>query len=269
MSAACVAAESGPRASVAPTMSDSILASIIAATATLSATLLQLRISLAREFTARTQGAGRRKSKTPFLILFVMVVAAAVAGFALSRWLTENERLAQSTLEHELRARVEEISRTANQLELTRAGARAEIEAGVLRKIGTDGVVVMATVAPCRPAVVVRVPGASSPPGVSAETATPAAPACTETEANSVTLCATIPANASVTEVELFSRAADADTPWSTSRLLAGQESGQARFAEKYAESPEGPGTKQICQGFAHWSADRARIARMIVRYSL
>ncbi|TLY74984.1 MAG: hypothetical protein E6K49_12860 [Gammaproteobacteria bacterium] len=251
-------------------MSDSILASIIAATATLSATLLQLRISLAREFTARTQGAGgRRKSKTPFLILFVMVVAAAVAGFALSRWLTENERLAQSTLEHELRARVEEISRTANQLELTRAGARAEIEAGVLRKIGTDGVVVMATVAPCRPAVVVRVPGASSPPGVSAETATPAAPACTETEANSVTLCATIPANASVTEVELFSRAADADTPWSTSRLLAGQESGQARFAEKYAESPEGPGTKQICQGFTHWSADRARIARMIVRYSL
>src|SRR5205823_12621549 len=85
--------------------------SIIAAPATLSATLLQLRISLAREFTARTQGAGRRKSRTPFLILFVMVVAAAVAGFALSRWLTENERLAQSTLEHELRARVEEISR--------------------------------------------------------------------------------------------------------------------------------------------------------------
>jgi hypothetical protein len=51
--------------------------------------------------------------------------------------------------------------------------------------------------------------------------------------------------------------------------LLPGQESGQARFAEKYVESPEGPGTKQICQGFTHWSADRSRIARIVVRYSL
>jgi hypothetical protein len=251
-------------------MSDSILAAIIAATASLSASLLQLRFSLARELTARAQGSGsRRKSRTPFVILFVIVMASGVAGFALSQWLAENERVAQSTLEHELRARVEEISRTANQLELTRAGARAEIETGVLRKIGTDGVVVMATVAPCRPALVVSPPGAASPPGVSAEAATPAVPACTEAEANSVTLCATIPANAAVSEVELFTRFIDTDTPWSTSRLMPGQEAGQARFAEKYAEAPEGAGTKQICQGFAHWSAEHARVARMVVRYSL
>jgi len=251
-------------------MSDPVLAAIITATATICMSLLQLRFSLGKDGGARVQTAGgRRKGRGPFAVLFVIIIASAVGGFALSQWLTENERASQNVLQHELQDRVDQITRTANQLEQTRAGARAEIEAGVLRKIGTDGVVVMATVAPCRPAVVVRVPGATSPPGVSAETATPAAPACTETEASSVTLCATIPANASVTEVELFSRAADADTPWSTSRLLAGQESGQARFAEKYAESPEGPGTKQICQGFAHWSADRARIARMVVRYSL
>jgi hypothetical protein len=251
-------------------MSDSILAAIIAATGTLAASLLQLRFSLARELAARAQAPGsRRKSRAPFAILFVMVLAAGVAGFALSQWLTENERVAQGTLEHELQARVEELSRTANQLELTRAGARAEIETGVLRKIGTDGVIVMATVAPCRPALIVSAPGTASPPGVSAETATPATPACTETEGNSVTLCATIPTNATVSEVELFTRFADAETPWSTSRLLPGQESGQARFAEQYVESPEGPGTKHICQGFTHWSTDHARVARMVVRYSL
>jgi hypothetical protein len=251
-------------------MSDSILAAIIAATATLSASLLQLRFSIARELAARAHGpSGRKKSRAPFVVLFVMIVAAAIAGFSLSQWLTENERVAQGTLEHELRARVEEISRTANQLELTRAGARAEIEMSVLRKIGSDGVVVMTTVGPCRPAVVVSAPGSSAPTGVSAETAPPPTAACTETEASSVTLCATIPTNATVSEIELFSRAADADTPWSSNRMLPGQESGQARFAEKYTESPEGPGTKQVCEAFSHWSAEHPRMARMVVRYSL
>jgi hypothetical protein len=251
-------------------MSDSILAAIIAATATLSASLLQLRFSIARELAARAQTPnGRRKSRAPFVVLFVMIAASGVAGFSLSQWLTENERAAQGTLEHELRARVEEISRTANQLEMTRAGARAEIEMGVLRRIGTEGVVVTTTVAPCRPALVVSAPGSSSPPGVSGETAPQPTPACTESEASSITLCATIPTNASVSEVELFARPADSDAPWSTSRLLPGQEAGQARFAEKYIESPEGPGTKQVCQGFSHWSVEHARMARMVVRYTL
>jgi hypothetical protein len=104
---------------------------------------------------------------------------------------------------------------------------------------------------------------------VSSEQGVPAGRACLEAEASPVTLCATIPANATVTEVALFSRLADAETPWSASRLLPGQESGQARFAEKYSESaPEG-GTRQVCQEFVHWSADHGRVARVIVHYSL
>jgi hypothetical protein len=254
-------------------MSDSILAAIIAATATLSASLLQLRFSIARELAARAQGpSGRKKSRAPFIVLFVMVAAAAVAGFALSQWLTENERAAQGTLEHELRERAEEATRTASQLAITSANARAEIEMSVLRRIGTDGVVVMTTVGPCRPALVVSAspPGTGTSPGVSAEPAPapPPAPGCTETEANTVTLCATIPTNAAVTEVELFARPADTDTPWT--RMLPGQESGlQARFADKYAESPDGQGMKRVCQGFTHWSTEQARAARMMVRYTL
>lgn len=249
-------------------MSDSILAAIIAATATLSASLLQLRFSIARELAARAQSpTGRKKSRAPFVVLFVMIAASGVAGFSLSQWLMENERAAQGTVEHELRARVEEVTRTANQLGI----ARAEIEAGVLRRIGADGISVMTTVAPCRPAVVVSAPGTSAPPGVSSEaTPPPPTPACTETEATSITLCATIPNNATVSEVELYARPADSDTPWSKNRLLPGMESSQARFAEKYTESPGvDPGTKQICQGFSHWSAEHARAARMVVRYSL
>lgn len=251
-------------------MSDPVLAAIITATATICMSLLQLRFSLGKDGGARVQAAGgRRKGRGPFAVLFVIIIASAVGGFALSQWLTENERTSQSVLQHELQDKVDQITRTANQLEQTRTGQRAEIEAGVLRKIGSDGVVVMATVAPCRPSLVVSPPGAATPPGVTAETAQSAVPACTESEASPVTLCATIPANATITEVELYTRIAESDTPWSTSRVIAGQESGQARFAEKYAEGPESPGNKQVCEAFAHWSTEHGRVARMVVRYGI
>jgi hypothetical protein len=251
-------------------MSDPVLAAIITATATICMSLLQLRFSLGKDGAGRVQtSGGKRKGRGPFAVLFVIIIASAVGGFALSQWLTENERVSQSVREHELQDSVEKITRTANQLEQTRAGARAEIEAGVLRKIGSDGVVVMATVAPCRPSLVVSPPGTATPPGVTAETAQSAVPACTESEAGAVTLCATIPANATITEVELYTRLAQSDTPWSTSRVMAGQESGQARFAEKYAEAADSPGNKQVCENFAHWSTEHARVARMIVRYGI
>ncbi|GAC1454987.1 MAG: hypothetical protein PVS2B3_10020 [Steroidobacteraceae bacterium] len=246
-------------------MPDSVLAAIIAGTATLSASFLQFRSAL-RDGRADKSAAARRKNRLQRMVLLVIIGAAAVSGFALSQWLTDGERAAQGALQRELQARVTEISRTAGALELTRTSARAEIEAGLLRGIGAEGVAVTATVAACRPALN---PAGASPPAASAEAATPANRACTETEALPVTLCATIPAKAIITEVELFSRLADAQTPWSASRLLPGQESGQARFAEKYSEGAAEGGTRQVCQEFAHWSADHARVVRVNVRYSL
>src|ERR1700757_5031428 len=170
-------------------MPDSVLAAIIAGSATLSASLLQLRTALLRE-AARTPSAARRRRRLQLIILLVVIGAAAVCGFSLSQWLTSGERLAQKTMQQELQARVAEISRTASELELTRTGARAEIENGVLRQLGSDGVVVTATVAPCRPALVGSPPGTSTPPGVTADAPAPATRACTEAEASPVTLCA-------------------------------------------------------------------------------
>jgi hypothetical protein len=252
-------------------MSDAVLAAVIAAAATLLASLLQLRLSIGREIAAaRSQGVGgKRKGRTPMAILFVMLVAAAVGGFALSRWLTETEREEQALLERDLRAQVEQITRTANQLELTRAGARAEVETEVLRKIGTDGVVVMASVSPCRPALVVNPPGSTTPPGASADAAPAPTTPCSEADANTVTLCATIPDKATVSEIQLFARATESDDPWSTHRVMPGEEANQARFAAQPLEKPDGPGMKQVCQGFSLWAAQQSRVARMVVRYSL
>lgn len=244
-------------------MPDSILAAIIAGTATLSASFLQLRTAALRD-AGKPGAAARRKTRLQRLVLLVIIGGAVVSGFALSQWLTQGERAAQGALQRELQARIAEVSHTAGELEATRAAERSEIETGVLRRIGSDGVAVAATVPACRAGA-----AAATATPVSATAAATLVRACNEAEAIPVTLCATIPAGATVTEVALFSRIDATDTPWSAARFLPGQEAGQARFADKYAETAAEGGTRQVCQTFAHWDADHARVVRVLVRYSL
>ena len=240
------------------------MAAIIAGTATLSASFLQLRSAALRD-AGKPGAAARRKSRLQRLVLLVIIGGALVSGFALSQWLTQGERAAQGALQRELQARIAEVSHTAGELEATRAAERSEIETGVLRRIGSEGVAVAATVPACRAGAA----AASATPVSTTATAATLVRACNEAEAIPVTLCASIPAGATVTEVALFSRIDATDTPWSAARFLPGQEAGQARFADKYAETaPEG-GTRQVCQTFAHWDADHARVVRVLVRYSL
>ncbi len=246
------------------TPTDSVLAAIIAGTATLSASFLQLRSAALREARGASGSGARRKSRLQRIVLFAIIGGAAVSGFALSQWLTAGERTAQSALQKELQARIAEVSHTAGELEATRAAERSEIETGVLRRIGSDGVAVAATVPACRAGVA----GSVTTPVSTAPAPTPGR-TCSEAEATPVTLCATIPGGATVTEVALFSRLDDTDTPWSASRYLPGQEAGQARFADKYSETSPEAGTRQVCQTFAHWDADHARVVRVLVRYSL
>jgi hypothetical protein len=239
-------------------MSDPVLASIIAAAATLVATIMQLRASFAKEATARaSQGSSRRKSRAPMALLFVVLIAAASGGFALSHWLTADERVAKVELQQDLKARIADLDHTAAQLAQARSGVRADLEAQTLRELGEAGVISLAAVAPCRSAAPIA-PSADS---------TAALPACTEAEATTVTLCASVPAHATVSDVELYTRPVDSDTPWSAARVQPGQEVDHARFAASTSEIADSESTKLLCQGFSHWASDHARVARMIVHY--
>src|SRR5215472_6519710 len=157
-------------------MSDSILAAIIAGTATLSASFMQLRTAALRD-RGQPGAATRRKNRMQRIVFLVIVGGAVVSGFALSQWLTQGERNAQGALAKELQARIAEVSHTAGELEATRAAERSEIETGVLRRIGTDGLSVTATVPACRAGVTgVTTPVSAAP----AATTAAAARACNE-----------------------------------------------------------------------------------------
>ena len=249
-------------------MSDGVLAAIIAASATIFAALMQLRASFAREVAARARAPNaRNKGHLPRVVLGVMLVAAAVCGFALSQWVAEHRSAAQDVVNAELRARIEQMSRMEGRF----AGTYSELESSVLRNIGLQGVVVMASVPPCRPALHPATPTlaatASDPPAT--QRASAPSSGCTEADASPVTLCATIPATATVDDVELYVRAADSAAPWNASRVSAGQEAQQARFADKPVELADNATAKQVCESFTQWSAEHGRVARVVVRYTL
>ena len=249
-------------------MSDGVLAAIIAATATVFAALLQLKASFTNAAARARASNVRGKSRLPQLVIATMLVGAGVCGFALSQWIAEHRRAAQELVTAELRARIEQMSRSEGRL----TGAYNEIETSVLRNIGLQGVVVMASVPPCKPAATAAASAESSAEASDAPTspATPAPSAgCTEAEASPVTLCATIPASATVNDVELYVRAADSDTPWIASRVTPGQETAQARFADEPVEIADDATAKQVCERFVQWSTEHGRVARVVVRYTL
>jgi hypothetical protein len=250
-------------------MSDGVLAAIIAASATVFAALLQLKASFTHAAARARATNARTKSRLPQLVIAAMLVGAGVCGFALSQWLADHRRAAQDLVTAELRARIEQMSRTEGQL----TGAYNEIETSVLRNIGLQGVVVMASVPPCKPAPVAALPVADNTPDASDAPIAPAASApssgCTEADASPVTLCATIPAAATVNDVELYVRAADSETPWTASRVTPGQEAAQARFAGEPVEITDDASAKQVCERFVQWSTEHGRVARVVVRYTL
>lgn len=239
-------------------MPDSVLAAFIAASATLVATIMQLRASLAREAAARSSsGGGRRKSRAPIALMFVVLIAAASGGFALSHWLTADERIAKVELKKEMDQHMAELDRTTRELAEVRSGVRSQIEADQLRELGAAGVVSLAAIGPCHaPAQAVPVAAPSTVPA-----------SCAESDATTITLCASIPIHATVSEIELYTRAIDADVPWSGARVQPGQEVEHSRFATSTSETADGESTKLVCQNFSHWASDRARVARMVVHF--
>lgn len=253
-------------------MSDGVLAAIIAASATVFAALLHLKASFAHAAARARATNTRSKSRLPQLVIAVMLVGAGVCGFALSQWIADHRRAAQDQVTAELRARIEQMSRTEGQL----TGAYDEIETSVLRNIGLQGVVVTASVPPCKPAPVAEPPlddSTAEAPNPAAAPATSASPrGCTEADASPVTLCATIPAAATVNDVELYVRSAESAesaAPWTASRVTPGQEAAEARFPDAPIEIADDATAKQVCERFVQWSTEHGRVARVVVRYTL
>jgi len=236
-------------------LSDPIVAALIIASATVLTALVQLRMSWRREIRERERGQPitKKTRRGPVLFVFALVVAAAVGGFALSQYFVTLRNGDRDALRAELQSRLTEISASAARLEQARMSEREQIETGTRRaealRQGEEGATASVVVGPCK--------------------AARARDECTEKSAVRIALCVRVPEAAQIKEVLLYVRAEDSKQTWADARVQAGQEAAQARFAEKFIERTDADSTKQVCQGFANWSGDKSRLARILVRYTL
>jgi len=239
-------------------LSEPLVAAMIGALATVATALIQLRISWRKEIRERERGQPitKKSRRGPVVVVFVLVVAGAVGGFALSQYFLSLREGDRDALRADLQAKLSEINATALRLAEARMNERKQIETEVQRadasRLGEEGAAASVVVGPCKPE---GVPGAREE--------------CTERSALRVTLCARVPAAATVKEVQLYIRSDDPKQPWSEARVQPGQEVGQSRFAEKFSERSEDSAAKQVCQGFSNWSHEKSRFARIVVKYAL
>jgi hypothetical protein len=186
--------------------------------------------------------------------VLLLVVAAGVAGFALSQYfLASHSSFESAALRSELQTQLAEIRSTAARLERASAGDRGAGEHAEDARRAAGAVTVTTTIGPCHPRAIV---------------ASDAAPVCTEPEAVLATLCGSVPASAVVTAMILYARPEESPQSWADSQAAPGQELGRARFAEKPFERPESDQAKQACTKFSVWDAEHAYSARLVVSYA-
>lgn len=240
--------------------SDPITAALIGAAATVLTALVQLRYSWRRELKDRERGQPitKKTRRGPVIAVFVLLVAAAAGGFFLSQYVMSLLDEDRESLRAEVKSRLSEISASAARLEKARLNERGEIEAGALRaealRQGEEGAAASILVGPC------RTEGAAKP-----ESRSP----CAEQAAVRIAVCASVPASANVREVLLYTRLEESAQSWADSRVQVDQDAGQAKFVGSAVERPDGGMAKQVCQGFINWSGEKARVARILVKYTL
>jgi hypothetical protein len=236
-------------------LSEAILAAMIGAIATVGTAMFQL-ISNWRVQTSERKS--RRGGFRSLMMLLAIMLACAVAGYAFSEYHSQELRDETRALRGDLQQQVKALSMSTERLEQLHLNAQTaadgQARAADDRRRGIDGAEALVQIPACR-----GLPGASPPDRL----------ACAESDAMRVAVCSVIPAKAQVTEVLLFTRYEDSQEPWSDTRVTAGQDAGSARFLETAFERSHTDTAKEVCFNFAHWGADKTRLARIVVRYAM
>jgi len=242
-------------------LSETVIAAMIGAAATMVTAIFQLTMSLrsrSKEYSKPKKGSGMR---TLFAV-FAIILASAVGGFAYSELRAERVREDIRGLRSELDEKLQAIAGVRAGQVLGVPGSLSNaltLASAHLPDAGSSESIVR--VAPCRarPAAF-----GNTPLG------------CDVDDANRVTLCASLPSEAVVREVRLFAHPLDVEQTWDQSRVEFEQDIAGARFTDAPFEPPSArapAGTvaatdaKSVCVNFSQWNSERGHAARLVVLY--
>jgi hypothetical protein len=232
-------------------ISETIIAAMIGAGATIATATVQLFgafRSRKADFKPK-RGSGFRST----LAVFGLVLGAAVAGFAYSELRMEREREDTRAMEQRISERLQALA--DRQLAQQRTGAADATLVTTASAASTPlRSEAMVHLAACRPQTRDHV---NDPVG------------CDAAHANRVAVCASIPSQAKVLDIELFARADGGSRNWEQSAVPIDQDIGGARFVDSTFEVEQGDDRKAICGSFVQWDSERGHEARIVVAYTI
>jgi len=235
-------------------LSETIVAAVIGAGATMLTAMFQLGIALRARAKAETRP--KRSSMRPFVAVFAMLVASAVGGYAYSELRAERVREDTRELRTELTKQLQALALSTAKLELLGDERADELGLGALVSGAAPDQTIESVihVPPCQP----------GSPAVSNEPMS-----CGESDASHVELCGDIPASATVTAIELYARNDQSAEGWDKSGVVIDQDFGGGRFAASSFVYPAESAVRAVCTRLAHWNSAHGHMARMVVRYTL
>lgn len=235
-------------------LSETILAAMIGAVATVTTALFQIFTA----FRSRNKVDVRPKKGSGLrsvLAVLALMVASAAGGFLYSEFI--KQRAAE-----DLRAMRTELKDLRTLIASGREAIRAEALAGVEppQAQPSEPVTLPAAIDSVADSVesVVYVPACRSG-NLSAS--------CGEQEAQRIALCGTIPAYARVDRIQLFAQPHAMQHPWEQHQVSLEQDLGGARFTGNSFEYAQGADLKAVCVNFMQWSSEHPHIARVVVEF--
>jgi hypothetical protein len=236
-------------------LSETILAAMIGALATVTTALFQIFSSIKQNRSSRVDTKPKKGSALrSVLAVLALMVASGAGGFLYSEFI--KQRAAE-----DMRAMRDELKEMRTLIAAEREAARTE--AAVPAKpasMPNDAVTLPAAMESVADTVesVVYVPACRA-----AGATTP----CGEQEAQRIALCGTIPAYARVDGIQLFAQPDAMQHPWDKHQVMVEQDLGGARFTGNSFEYAQGEDLKAVCVNFMQWSSEHPHIARIVVEF--
>src|SRR5690348_10862709 len=229
-------------------LSETILAAMIGAIATVSAALFQLFMAWRSKSKVDTRPKKGTTLRSIVAVLALMVASAA-GGFLYSEFLKQRNAEDMRAMRDEVKELRSFIAQAREQLHA--ADAASVQPAGAVMPIAMEGVEdtveSIAYVPACR-----RIDAAT---------------ACAEADAQRIALCGTVPAYARVDRIQLFAQPDAVQHPWESHQAALEEDLGGARFTGKSFEYAQANELKAVCVNFMQWSSEHPHIARIVVQY--
>jgi hypothetical protein len=231
-------------------ISETIVAAIIGALATMLTAIFQLVRNR-----APSDSRPKKKRLRSVLATIALMIGCIVGGYAWSalRAVSAKDEM-RATMETELTKQFAEFAAHQRQLNADAANSSAAAGGAIPARNGETGSAEsLAQLPPCR---IVAQPDEVGPVS------------CSERSAQTVALCAAIPAAARIANVRVQARVPKSELPW-LDRDAGAPTLGSLHIGAAPSEWPVSADQRSVCLDVSNWSVDDTLAVRVIVDYAL